>query len=313
MEIPVYLFVGFLESGKTTFVQGTLCDERFNAGEPTLLLVCEDGEVEYDSSKFSGNNVTIEYLSDQSELNELNLVKLRKKANAERVVIEYNGMWPMQLLFDNAPEEWVVYQCMMFADAGSFVNYNANMRGLVVDKLNCAEMIAFNRADKNADKMPLHQIVRSVSRGCDIVYEYTDGTFEFDRIEDPLPFDVDADVIDIKDDDFALFYRDLTEDLSKYDGKTVKFKGLAARDSKTPKGIFVVGRHIMTCCEEDITYYGLVCKYADNKEINSGDWVELTATLNVENHALYGGKGPVLNALSVERAEAPLKQVATFF
>ena len=46
-QIPVYLFTGFLEGGKTKFIQETLEDGRFNKGEPTLLLVCEEGIEEY--------------------------------------------------------------------------------------------------------------------------------------------------------------------------------------------------------------------------------------------------------------------------
>ena len=52
MEIPVYLFTGFLESGKTTFIQETLEDSGFNMGERTLLLLCEEGEEEYHKSRF---------------------------------------------------------------------------------------------------------------------------------------------------------------------------------------------------------------------------------------------------------------------
>ena len=45
-EMPVYLFTGFLESGKTTFIKETLGDPRFNNGQRTLILLCEEGETE---------------------------------------------------------------------------------------------------------------------------------------------------------------------------------------------------------------------------------------------------------------------------
>ena len=62
MEVPVYLFTGFLEAGKTKFIQETLEDARFNSGERTLLLVCEEGIEEYDKSRFAKKNVHIEVL-----------------------------------------------------------------------------------------------------------------------------------------------------------------------------------------------------------------------------------------------------------
>ena len=140
-EIPVYLFTGFLDAGKTKFIQETLEDVRFNNGESTLLLLCEEGEEEYDPSTFSGHNVFIELIEDQAELTPQNLERLQKKHAVERVVVEFNGMWMLDALYQNMPEAWIVYQEFLFADARTFLTYNANMRGLVVDKLKSCEMV----------------------------------------------------------------------------------------------------------------------------------------------------------------------------
>ena len=78
-DLPIYLFTGFLESGKTKFIQETLEDERFNAGEKTLLLVCEEGEEEYDISKMPYQNVFIRTIEDKSELTEKNIIKFSMK------------------------------------------------------------------------------------------------------------------------------------------------------------------------------------------------------------------------------------------
>ena len=67
-EIPVYLFVGFLESGKTSFVQETLQDPQFDSGDKTLLLVCEEGEVEYRPEEFAFGGVTVDAIASQAEL-----------------------------------------------------------------------------------------------------------------------------------------------------------------------------------------------------------------------------------------------------
>lgn len=89
---------------------------------------------------------------------------LAKKHRASRVLIEYNGMWQLKTLYDNMPENWAVYQEFMFADATTFLTYNANMRGLVVDKLSGCELVVFNRFTKDMDKMAFHKIVRGISR-----------------------------------------------------------------------------------------------------------------------------------------------------
>lgn len=313
MEIPVYMFVGFLESGKTSFIQDTLCDKRFNNGEKTLLLLCEEGECEYDASKFSGKNVTIQTIEDVSELNTKNLDCLQKKSGAQRVVVEYNGMWQISAFAQAVPENWVLYQSMMFADATTFMNYNSNMRSLVVDKINFSEMIAFNRFSEDLDKMEFHKLVRGITKRCEIVYEYNDGRAEIDDIEDPLPFDINAPVIEINDDDFAWFYRDLSEKPKSYVGKKVSFKAIVSKNEKIPKGIFVGGRHIMMCCEDDISYYGFVCTYPLAQTLNSGDWVIITADIAYKFNKLYAGKGPILNVTSIKKAQAPEKKVTTFF
>ena len=199
-QIPVYVFTGFLDSGKTKFIQETLEDERFNAGEKTLLLVFEEGEEEYDSSTYPHKNVYLEVL-DQQSVTTKELAALAKKYKVERVVAELNGMQQVGDLYMRFPEDWVVAQEVMFADSTTFMTYNANMRNLVMDKLVGAQMVVFNRLEKGSDTMPFHKIARAANRKIDILYDYTDGTTEFDDVIDPLPFDINAPIIEVKDDD----------------------------------------------------------------------------------------------------------------
>lgn len=312
-EMPVYLFLGFLESGKTKFIQETLEDKRFNNGERTLLLICEEGEEEYEPSKYPSKNVFIRTIDDKSELNEANLQRMVDECNAERVVIEYNGMWLINELFEAMPEGWAIYQVMFFADASTFLSYNANMRSLVVDKLNICELVVFNRMEKTFDPQEFHKIVRGSSRRTEIAYEYTDGTVAYDDIEDPLPFDVEADNVVIEDNDYALFYRDIMEEPKKYDGKTVTFKGLAARNPKFPEDVFALGRNVMTCCVDDITFCWFVCEKDDAAQIQERGWFMAKAKIEVRKHKFYKGKGPVLKIMEISPAAPPEKQVATFF
>ena len=312
-DVPVYLFTGFLEAGKTKFIQETLEDKRFNNGERTLLIVCEEGEEEYDVSTFSAPNVFIRILDGLEELTMPNLREWLAKDKCERVVIEYNGMWLLDELYSRLPEMWMVYQEFMFADANTFESYNSNMRQLVYDKLKSAELIVFNRYSDKIDQMALHKIVRGVSRRCDIAYEYADGTVKYDEIEDPLPFDVNAPVIEIGDQDYALWYRDLSEEPEKYEDKTVRFKCRYLKRKKVPAGNFIVGRHIMTCCADDIQFAGLICKWDEYDSIEGDSWHILTAKINHKFSRAYGKKGPVLTYISDEACEVPEQPVATFY
>ena len=161
--------------------------------------------------------------------------------------------------------------------------------------------------------MPYHKIVRAANRRIDILYDYTDGNTEMDEIEDPLPFDKEAPIIEIGDDDYALWYRDLSEDMQFYIGKTVKFKGMVARNPELSQNMFVIGRPIMTCCADDIAFSGLVCRLPKATNLRDGEWVTVKARITLESCKLYKQKGPVLNADGTSFAVKPQNEVATFY
>ncbi|MBE6714865.1 MAG: GTPase [Ruminococcaceae bacterium] len=312
-DTPVYLVTGFLESGKTSFIQETLQDKRFCEGERVLVISCEEGEIELDPTLFSTDDIYFEAIEDISEMSPENFIRLQKKHNATKILIEYNGMWQIGELFNRAPENWVIGQQILFFDSATFLAYNANMRSLVVDKIQSSDMIIFNRVTDKMDPMDFHRVVRGLSRSATIIYEKTTGEIAYDEIEDPLPFDKEADVIAIEDRDYALFYRDLCEKMEDYNGKTVKFTALVANEKSLGNGTMLVGRHVMTCCADDIQYTPMVCKWKGSDSFKSYDWVEVKGKIEIKQHKMYEGPGPVLVASSVTFTKAPEDPVATFY
>ena len=313
IEIPVYLFTGFLESGKTSFIVETMKDPNFNDGKRKYLVItCEEGEVEYYPDEL-GANVSFASFDEEQKITPDRLNAMQKRAGADIVVVEYNGMWMLDSFYNALPQNWTVYQEIFISDSTTALMYNANMRQLTVDKLTSCEMAVFNRTTDTTDKMALHKLVRGVSRKANICYEDTSGEIEFDQFEDPLPYDIDADVIEIKDEDFAIFYRDMTEDFAKYNGKTLRFKGIVAIDRALPNGSFAIGRHIMTCCADDIAYRGVVAKGMGALKLQTRDWIIVEGKINEEFSKLYGGRGPVLTVNKIERAEKPDQEVATIY
>ncbi|MBR2722339.1 MAG: GTPase [Clostridia bacterium] len=312
-KIPVYLFTGFLEGGKTHIIQESMEDKKFNSGEKTLILQCEEGVDEFDLSRFYGKNIYLKTIDSEDELTKEHLTALSKEHRIDRVIIEYNGMWMLQTLYENLPDSWAIYQEMMFADANTFLSYNANMRQLMVDKLLNCEMLVLNRTPKTIDKEEIHKVVRGISRRAAITYDYPDGHVEYDEIEDPLPFDLDAEIVEIKDEDYAIFYRDLSEEMKKYNGKTVRFKGIVARDASIGDKTVLAGRHVMTCCADDIAYQPLVCIFDAPTTLKTRDWVTVTGKIKLEKHKLYRGPGPVVYVTGTDFAVAPAQEVATFY
>ena len=311
--IPLILVTGFLDAGKTTFIQSILEDPQFLAGERVLILLCEEGEEELNREKIPHEHVTIRNVESAGDLTADRLSKWGKEADATLVILEYNGMWQLSDLFERMPSNWGIAQETMVADSETILGYNANMRQLVVDKLTTAEMVIFNRMEPDQDRMEFHKLVRGISRSAQIVYYLTDGTSEEDTIEDPLPYDINAAVIEIADEDFAFFYRDLCEEEEKYDGKTVRYKALIANNGRLPAKTFLGGRHIMTCCAEDIRYCALVCKWDDAASLPHESWAVIQGRIEIRFSRIYGSKGPVITVTSVERAIEPKQPVATFY
>ncbi|MBQ6662614.1 MAG: hypothetical protein IJM69_03660 [Firmicutes bacterium] len=315
MEVPVYLFTGFLESGKTKFIQEALEGSDFNAGERTLLLLCEEGEEEYEPARFFGKNVFIEPVGEE-ELNPDHLEKLQRLTRAERVIVEYNGMWLLEKLFQAMPGNWVIYQEMALFDATTFLTYNQNMRQLVFDKMKTAEMVVFNRCDHSVlteeKKLELHKIVRVANRKSQIIYEFGPDDAEPDNFVDPLPYDLSAPEITVTDDIYAEWYRDINEEQDKYEGKILKVKGRCALGGGLPENAFVFGRHVMTCCVEDIQFAGLLCKWNRAKKLKHGGWVEIKARVQNEYAEVYGEVGPVLYCQEVKASLPADPEVATF-
>ncbi len=312
MEIPVFLFTGFLESGKTTFIQETLEDPKFNTGEKILLLICEEGFTELDTDKSALSNVSVEIV-EKEDFTPVNLKMLASRYAAERVLIEYNGMWEMSYLYENLPKNWLLYQQINFFDSNNALTYNKNMRNLVADKLMNCELAVFNRMDDNADITEFHKLVRGLNRGCEIIYEYKDGSLKIDDIEDPLPFDINADVIEISDRDYAIWYANLLENTENYIGRKISFKGIVAVDKSMGKNAFVIGRHVMTCCIDDIEYKGIVCISDEELDFKTREWKMITASVEFGFHPMYDGEGPILKLISYREAEKPEEEVASFY
>ena len=316
-QIPVYLFTGFLESGKTKFIQETLEDGSFNNGARMLLLVCEEGVEEYEPDNFASDNIFMEVVESESELNARYLEALLKKHRCSYVIIEYNGMWMLDSLYANLPQEWVVAQEFLFIDSATFLNYNNNMRQLMVDKMQSCELAVLNRFPSGDEdlKMTAHKIIRAVNRRCDIAFETPDGKVSYDDIELPLPYDLSAPVVEIGDDDYAIFLQDVMEEPDKYEGKRVRLKGRAVTRSKSLKGnFFLFGREVMTCCVEDIRFLPLLAEWKNVAGLTNLDWYTITGRVDIRLVPdIYNGPGPVLNVRSVLSANPPIQEVATFY
>ena len=309
-EIPVYLFAGFLDAGKTRFINNILAD-GFADGERTLLLCCEEGESEYET-RLLKKNVTVLTVEDEEDLTRSFLDECEEKYRPEQVLIEYNGMWPLQPLIEEIlPDNWLLYQIMTLVDAHTFEVYVKNMGQLMMEKIVNADMLVFNRCTNALAEQLRARNLRMVNRRADIYLDYEDGRSEEYATGDECPFDLSQDVIEIPDDDYGVWYVDVMDHPDRYVGKTVRLKMVMCHSRQFP-GVSCPGRFAMVCCENDVQFLGLIAEGEGLGAYANHDWVDVTARVSVEEREPYQGKGPVLNVLSLSPAEPAVPDVVQF-
>lgn len=311
-DIPTYLFTGFLESGKTTCVKEILEEGNFEDGLKTLYIITEEGEKELDENLLAYNKMIPVVIDDEDDLTEERCVALIKEHKPARVVIEVNGMWDLaRLVNEILPENWVVVQTFTTVNAQTFQVYINNMKSLLMSHFTMSDLVIFNRCTSEMDKPSMRRNVKAINRSAQVLFESEDGSVE-SNINEELPFDVKADVIELEDDDFGLWYLDASEHPEKYEDKTIIFKGQVYRNRTFPSDAFVPSRAAMTCCADDIAKIGFICHYKDASSFKVNDWVKVTVKVKPEfskkNQALF----PVLWADKVEKTEEPKEEVVYF-
>ena len=303
-EIPVYLFTGFMDSGKTTLVQETLFENNFGDGAKGVIIMCEDGEKEYNVDKLKTVNFQLAEIEKEEDFTSEKLKEINDSYLPKQVFIEYNGTWGIDKILEaKLPEGWVIVQTLTTVDSTTFDLYLNNMRVMMQEQVFASDVVIFNRTDDDTDRGHLRRMIKNINRKAQVVYERKDGTI--DQRPEELPFDINQEVIELSDADYAIWYMDAMENYRKYDGKKVHFLGLVYNPEKLKKGIFVPGRFAMTCCIEDTTFLGFKCKYDKEKELPHKSWIDITAEIHVEFAREYKGKGPVLYPISIKPAQKP--------
>ena len=306
---PVYMINGFLESGKTEFITYTLSQPYFRIKGKTLIIACEEGEVEYESDLLKKCNAVVELIEEEEDFNTANLVELEKKHKPERIIIEYNGMWNFKNM--RLPWHWKIEQQITTIDGSTFPVYYNNMRSLLAEMVRKSEMIIFNRCDGIEELNVYKRNIKAVNQNADVIFEDANG--EIDTIfEEDLPYDLNAPVIELDNTGYGIWYLDSLDHLERYEGKTIRFKAMVLIPDGFQKGYFVPGRMAMTCCADDMAFLGFACEYAGADSLKQKEWVEVTATINKEYWEDYQGEGPILHAISVEKTKAPKEEIISF-
>lgn len=309
MMKTVYMINGFLESGKSEFIRYTLEQPYFQIPEKTLLILCEEGEVEFDAGLLRSSRTALEIIEEEADFTTEALVMLEKRHKPERIIIEYNGMWNFKEM--KLPRQWKIEQQITTIDASTFPMYYTNMRSLLAEMVRNSDMIIFNRCDGIADLSNYKRNVKAINQKADIIFEDANG--EVNAImEDELPYDLHRDTLELDNTGYGIWYLDVLDHAERYRDKTLVFTAMVLKPQGFPPDYFVPGRMAMTCCADDMAFLGFACEYDGADALKDRDWVTVTATMRWEYWADYDGEGPILHAVSVVPAKAPKKPVIDF-
>lgn len=307
-KMPLFLINGFLEAGKTQFIKFTMQQDYFQTEGKTLLIVCEEGEEEYDEELLKQTHTAVVYIEEAEKLTPEYLQDLELLYNPERVLMEWNGMWNLDAL--KLPNDWDLYQQITIIDGSTFDLYLQNMKPLIGAMVCNTEMIIMNRCDEIEDLDVYRRTLKGMNPQVQIVFEDAEGEIE-EVTEADLPFDVNAEVIEIPPEAYGIWYIDAMDKPDRYRGKTVEFTGMVLKTPDFPKNNFVPGRMAMTCCEADMTFLGFMCKAKNARLLETKDWVKVRARVEYEYMPEYEGEGPMLYADYVEKAE-PIEEIVQF-
>lgn len=307
--IPVYLINGFLESGKTEFIKYTISQPYFQTRGTTLLILCEEGELEYEPTLLKKTRTVMEVIEEEEEFTVEQLMELEKKHKPERIIIEFNGMWNIKEM--KLPVHWSIDQQITMIDASTFPMYYTNMKSMVAEMVRRSEMIIFNRCDGIKELSNYKRNVKAVNQQAEIIFEDSQGEIE-EMMEEELPYDINKPVIELDNEGYGVWYLDSLDHVERYVGKTVQFIGQVLKPSSFPSDYFVPGRLAMTCCADDMAFLGFACEYDKTSELTQKSWVKVTATVANEYWPDYNGEGPVLHAISVEKTKAPKEEIINF-
>ena len=311
-KIPVYLFTGLMDSGKTKLIKDTLAQQEFTRDSTTLLLACEEGEEEYNEEIMSLNHISIIYIRDFNQLQKEYMHQLLEQYSPDQVFIEYNGMWEVGPILENGfLDECELYQSLACVDASTFDIYLKNMRPIIMEQLFLADVVILNRCSEDTPKTKYRTAIKGQNKKAQLVYERMDGTI--DEEPEELPYDMSMNELVISDMDYAIWYTDIMDHPKNYAGKTIEFLGLVYNPpGKMSKGVFIPGRFAMTCCVDDVTFLGIKAKYGKAEEISHKSFVKVKGVVKVEFAKEYHQRGPVLYIEQVEPAEKPEDELIYF-
>mgnify|MGYP002518031684 CR=1 FL=1 len=304
----VYFVNGFLEAGKTTFIKELLSRDYFDTGEKTLVLLCEDGLEEYTDDFCREHHLTVEMIEDEEAFTDEKLKEAEQRTNPERIIIEFNGMWNPEHKLDY----WSGEQIMMIViiDATTFELYLNNMKPYVKQQIADAYMTVFRSCDGKENRLAgYRRSIRALNPQTNFVFKNKEGEMN-PRLDEDLPYNIQANQIELTDEAFGIFYIDAMEYVTRYKNKIVSFTG---KIFKKRENMLLIGRKALTCCSEDLTMFAFICDARDVGGFEEYEWVRVDGQVKAEYFEKLQAAIPIIQIIWIEKCQKPGQEVVNIY
>ena len=292
-EVPLFLINGFLESGKTSLIKEIVENNTEYQNDTTVIIACEQGEIEYDEEWCKKYGVHVEYIESQEEFTENYMKNLDKRYMADRYVIEFNSFFDIDK--QDFPRYMVIYQQITLIDASTFKVMFNNMKNVFSTMIKYSSLVVFNRCDGVTELGQFRRQIRGMNQQAQIAFEQANGSLTT-MLEEDLPYDLSKSEIAFEEDVYPVWYTEVFDNYEKYFNKTFKFKTFV-RDI-TDETI-VIGRNVMVCCANDVQFLGYELKNDCNAKVKVGDCIYLECTVSREFSKLANEEVVMLHSKNI--------------
>ena len=218
-------------------------------------------------------------------------------------------MWKLEdLLSIRYPRSFELQGVYSTVNGTTLDMYLMNMRNMLMEQLTESELIVVNRCADGGNRSGFRRALKVQNPMAQLLFEDMQGKI-IEPSEEDLPYDVKGDKIVLDDVDFGVWYVDAYDHPELYLHKEIDFKGQIFRPKGMPDNMFVPVREIMTCCADDVRYYGYPCKAEKKIDVKAKSWMQIRARFEYEAVSSFGNKQPVLYLIDMEPAAEPEEKV----
>lgn len=270
--IDTRVVYGFLDAGKTTYIQDCILNDFFYKRGKTLILCFEEGEEEYDEDMLAGRNTQVAYYDGEEDVTGFCLRQIENH-QPDRIYIEMNAM--MQGLREQLPAVCDVTYTVTWLDWATLGTYFKNFRQMINQMVQESQQVTFRGCPSKALLEPYAQAFQLMNHKASYLREDPLGFHEkaFDIF---LPYSLDDEEIEITEDRYLPFWLDAAEHPEHYNEKKILFKDPLELRHVTDDASWSAGRVVMTCCMSDLQFMSFELITDDACEI-SGGWVTFDA------------------------------------